>query len=176
MIFPRGFHAHAEAGLASGRQGRISSQNTTVGYTNYSNQPQVRLLNQGVYNISCSPIILNSNGRYGTCNIVFVKSKGTDHLCILSEPVINHRALRCSCAWAVRTGEIQSPQSGYTTYGGVGRFVIHVNECSFHVRKDLNRILKLLANIVRFPQRCARVHDDVDLNEVVWAALSYAIR
>lgn len=161
VVFPRGFHAHAEAGLASGQQGRISSQNTTVGSINYSNQPQVQhreshlgLLNHGVCNISCSSIILNGNGWYGTCNIVFVKLKGTDRLCILSGPVINHRVLRCSYARAVRTGERRSPQSGYTTdgaYGGVGRFVIHVNECSFHVRKDLNRILKLLADIVRFP-------------------------
>ena len=89
-----------------------------------------------------------------------------------------YRALRCSCAGIVRTGEGRSPQSGYAgkgAYGGVGRFVIHVNECSLHIRKDLNRILKLLANVMRFPQRCARVHDYVDLDEVVWTALSYVI-
>jgi len=54
----------------------------------------------------------------------------------------------------------------------MGRFVINVDECSLHVGKDLNRILELLANVMRFPQRCACIHDDVDLNKVVWSALA----
>jgi hypothetical protein len=53
----------------------------------------------------------------------------------------------------------------------MGRFVIDVNECSFHVGEDFDRILKLLTDVVRFPQRCVRGHDNVDLDEVVWAAL-----
>lgn len=57
----------------------------------------------------------------------------------------------------------------------MGRFVVNVNERSFHIGKDLDRILELLADIVRFPQRCACIHDDVDLNEVVWAALLYEL-
>jgi len=53
----------------------------------------------------------------------------------------------------------------------MGRFVINMDERSLDTGKYLDRILKLLANIVCFPQRCACSHDDVDLNEVVWAAL-----
>lgn len=53
----------------------------------------------------------------------------------------------------------------------MGCFVIDVDERSFHVGKYFNRILKLLANVMRLPQRCACTHDDVDLDEVVWAAL-----
>ena len=49
--------------------------------------------------------------------------------------------------------------------------MIDMNECSFHVGKDFNRVLKLLANIMCFPQLCGRGHDNVDLDEVVWAAL-----
>ena len=75
------------------RQGWISSQNTTVGYTNYSNQPQVQprkshlgLVNQDMYNILCSSIILNGSRWYGTRNDVLVKFDGTDYLRILSRP------------------------------------------------------------------------------------------
>ena len=57
----------------------------------------------------------------------------------------------------------------------MGRFVINVDECSFHVGKDLNRILELLANVMCFPQWCAGIHYDVDLDEVVWTALAYRI-
>lgn len=53
----------------------------------------------------------------------------------------------------------------------MGRLMIDVDERSLHVGKDFNRILKFLANIMRFPQRCACIHDDVDLDEVVWTAL-----
>jgi len=55
----------------------------------------------------------------------------------------------------------------------MGRFVINMDECSLHVGKDLNRVLELLANIMCFPQRRARIHDDVDLNKVVWATLTH---
>ena len=55
----------------------------------------------------------------------------------------------------------------------MGRFVINVDECSFHGGKDLNRILELLANVMCFPQWCAGIHYDVDLDEVVWTALAY---
>jgi len=84
-------------------------------------------------------------------------------------------AFRCSCAWSVRTGKRRSPQGGYAgegTYGGMCRFVIDMDERSLDTGKYLNRVLKFLANIVCFPQRCACIHDDVDLNEVVWAALT----
>lgn len=53
----------------------------------------------------------------------------------------------------------------------MGRFMIDVDECALHVGKDFNRILELLANIVCFPQRSTCVHDDVDLDEIVRAAL-----
>jgi len=53
----------------------------------------------------------------------------------------------------------------------MGGFVVDVNECSFHVGEYLDSVLKLLANIVCFPQRCGCGHDDVDLDEIVWAAL-----
>jgi len=49
--------------------------------------------------------------------------------------------------------------------------MINVDECSFHVGKDLNSVLKLLADIVRFPQWRACVHGNIYLYEVVWAAL-----
>ena len=49
--------------------------------------------------------------------------------------------------------------------------MIDVDEGSFYVWKDFDRILKFLAEIMCFPQWCARVHDDVDLDEIVWAAL-----
>jgi len=57
----------------------------------------------------------------------------------------------------------------------MGRFVVNVDECPLHVGEDLNRILELLADVMCFPQRCACIHDDVDLNKVVWAALACKI-
>lgn len=72
-------------------------------------------------------------------------------------------------------GSPQSRHTGEGAYGGVGRFVIDVNECSLHIRKDLDRVLQLLTDIVCFPQRCASVHDDVDLNEIIRAALSCGV-
>lgn len=53
----------------------------------------------------------------------------------------------------------------------MGRFMVNVDECSLHVGKDFDCILKLLADIMCLPQRGARIHNDVDLNEVVRAAL-----
>ena len=129
-------------------------------------------MNQGVYSILCSSTILNGSGWYGIYNIVFVKSNGTDYLYILSGPAITGP---CDVPVHELLEQGKGRRNKVGAYGGVGGFVIYVNECSPHVREDLNRILKLLANIMRFPQRCARVHDDVDLNEVIWAALSYAI-
>jgi hypothetical protein len=67
--------------------------------------------------------------------------------------------------------ESQSGCTGEKAYRGVGRFVIHVNECTLNVWKNFNRVLELLADIMRFPQRGVCVHNNVDLNKVVWAAL-----
>lgn len=53
----------------------------------------------------------------------------------------------------------------------MGCFVVNVNERSFYIGKDLNRILEFLAEVMCFPQRCVGIHDDVNLDEVVWAAL-----
>ena len=95
----------------------------------------------------------------------------------LMNPLL-HRLTMFLGMGVVRTGMGRSPQSGYTgerAYGGMSGFVINVDECSLHIGKDLDGILKLLANIVRFPQRCACIHDDVDLNEVVRAALAHRI-
>ena len=41
-----------------------------------------------MHNIFYSSIILNGSGWYGTYNIVFIESNGTDYLCILSGPAI----------------------------------------------------------------------------------------
>ena len=83
MVFPRGFRAHDEVGLALGRQGRISSQNMIVGCTNYSNQ-----LESGSASGVAPGSGESSSGWHGTYNIVFVKSNGTDYLYILSGPAI----------------------------------------------------------------------------------------
>lgn len=53
--------------------------------------------------------------------------------------------------------------------------MINVDESSFHVGKDFNSVLKLLTDVMCFPQRCACVHDNIDLYEVVWAALENKI-
>lgn len=57
----------------------------------------------------------------------------------------------------------------------MSRFVVNVDECSLHVRQDFNRVLKLLADIVCFPQGRASLHDDINLDEVVWSTLAYRI-
>jgi len=60
---------------------------------------------------------------------------------------------------------------GLAMLRSVGRFVVNVDECPLYVWKDLDGILQLLTNVMCFPQRCACVHDDVDLNKVVWTAV-----
>jgi len=81
--------------------------------------------------------------------VVFVRSNETYYLYIPVNPFLH----------------------GLAMFGSVGCFVIDVDECSLYIGEDLNRILELLANVMRFPQRCACIHDDVDLNEVIWAAV-----
>lgn len=45
-------------------------------------------------------------------------------------------------------------------------FVIYMHESAFNVRKYFNLILELLADIVSFPQRRARIHNDIDLYKI----------
>lgn len=45
--------------------------------------------------------------------------------------------------------------------------MVDVHKRPFDVRQHLDPVLKLLAEVVRLPQRRARVHDDVNLDVVV---------
>ena len=103
-------------------------------------------------------------------NNVFIGFDGADYLHVLSGATITG-----PCDVPVRESLEKGDVRREGAYGGVGRFMINVNECSLHIREDLNRVLKLLTDIMCFPQRCACVHDDVDLNEIIWATLSYGI-
>ena len=49
----------------------------------------------------------------------------------------------------------------------MGRFMINMHKGTFDIRKDLNFILKLLTNIVGFPQWGGCVHDNVHLDDIV---------
>ena len=51
------------------------------------------------------------------------------------------------------------------------RLVVHMHERPLHVGQNLDLVLQLLADVVRLPQGRVCVHDHVDFNEVVWAAL-----
>jgi hypothetical protein len=62
------------------------------------------------------------------------------------------------------------------TYRPVRRLVVDVHERALDVREDLDLVLQLLADVVRLPQRRRAVHDDVDLDEVVRAALRASAR
>lgn len=51
------------------------------------------------------------------------------------------------------------------------KLIVNVHKASFDIRQDLNLILQLLANIVCLGEGGIFVHHDVDLHEIVWAAL-----
>ena len=50
---------------------------------------------------------------------------------------------------------------------GMGSLVVDMHERALHVGEYLNLVLQLLADVMRFPQRRACIHDDVDLDKVV---------
>ena len=47
------------------------------------------------------------------------------------------------------------------------RLMVDVHERAADVGQDLDLVLQLLADVVRLPERCVGVHDDVDLDVVV---------
>ena len=51
------------------------------------------------------------------------------------------------------------------------RFVVNVHEGSFDIRECFDLVLKLLRDVVSFPEGRLGGHDHVDLDEVVWSAL-----
>ena len=51
------------------------------------------------------------------------------------------------------------------------RFVVDVDERAPDVRQYFNLVLQALAEVVRLPEGSARVHDYVDLNVIIRAAL-----
>lgn len=53
------------------------------------------------------------------------------------------------------------------TYGRVGRLVVDVDEGTLDAWERLYFVLELLGKVVRLPQRRVRIHDDVELDEVV---------
>jgi hypothetical protein len=53
------------------------------------------------------------------------------------------------------------------TYRGMGCLMVNVYKGPLNIRKDLDLILKLLANIVCFPQRGGSVHHDVHLHDII---------
>lgn len=53
------------------------------------------------------------------------------------------------------------------TYRGMSRLMIDVHKGTLDIRKHLDLILQLLANIVCLPQRGSSVHDDIHLDDVV---------
>ena len=49
----------------------------------------------------------------------------------------------------------------------MGSLMVDMHERTIHVGKHFDLILQLLADIMRFPQGRARVHDDVDLDKII---------
>jgi len=49
----------------------------------------------------------------------------------------------------------------------MSRFVINMHKGTLDIRKHLDLILQLLADIVCFPQRRRSVHDNVHLDDVI---------
>lgn len=45
--------------------------------------------------------------------------------------------------------------------------VINVNECSLYIGENLYLVLKLLAEVVRFPKGSTPVHYHINLDEIV---------
>ena len=50
---------------------------------------------------------------------------------------------------------------------GMGSLVIDMHKRALHVGEYLDLVLQLLADVMRFPQRCVCIHDDVDLDKIV---------
>lgn len=57
------------------------------------------------------------------------------------------------------------------THRSMCGLMIHMNECAINTRQHLDLILQHLRDIVRFPQRSLARHHDVNLDEVIRAAL-----
>lgn len=52
------------------------------------------------------------------------------------------------------------------------RLMVHVHKCPLDIRQNFDLVLQLLTDVMRFPQRCSRVHHDVHLHEIVLEAKS----
>jgi len=49
--------------------------------------------------------------------------------------------------------------------------VVHMHECTLHIRQDFDFILELLTDIVCLPKRSVRIHDHVNLDKVIGATM-----
>ncbi len=74
------------------------------------------------------------------------------------------------CSWgakdSVRSGR-RPRRATRDTYGSVRRLVVDVDEGTLDAWERLYFVLQLLGEVVRLPQGRVRVHDDVELDEVV---------
>lgn len=70
------------------------------------------------------------------------------------------------------TVRLQGRRSESPTYWCMSSLVIDVHKRSFDVGQYLDFVLELLADIMRFPQRRASIHDYVDLDKVVLLMVS----
>lgn len=75
------------------------------------------------------------------------------------------------CSWGANNGSVRSGRrpraAARGTYGRVGRLVVDVDEGTLDAWERLYFVLELLGKVVRLPQRRVRIHDDVELDEVV---------
>ncbi len=55
------------------------------------------------------------------------------------------------------------------------RFVVNVYKSPFNIRQLLDLVLQLLTNVMSFVQRSLRVHDNVNLDEIIRATLSLPV-
>jgi hypothetical protein len=53
------------------------------------------------------------------------------------------------------------------THRRVSRLMIYVHKSTLDIRKHLDLVLQLLADIVGLPQRGSSIHDDVHLDDVI---------
>ena len=82
----------------------------------------------------------------------------------------NHSCLRCSCGQPISTLSWAIIRLR-NTYRSVLGLMIDVHERSCDTRECFELILQSLANIVRLPQGCLCVHDNINFDEVIRSAL-----
>ena len=91
-------------------------------------------------------------------------SRGMNHGVVGNGPFL--------CSWmAIEQWERVGGSQKKNIYRYVICLMVDMDECTLDIGQNLNLVLKLLADIVCFPQGCRSVHDNVHFDEVVRTTL-----